>query len=62
MGRSLVLCIDLPALISQHCFTPVDDPLTLAEGIWLEDENVDDFPAAHEAWQHEGQDDSSPRR
>ena len=48
--------IDLPALIAQQGFTPLHDPLALAEGIWPEDEPVDDFLTARETWRREGED------
>ena len=48
--------LDLPELIAQQDFRPLTDPLALREGIWPEDESVDDFLAAREAWRHEGED------
>ncbi len=47
--------IDLPTLMARQGFTPLRDPLALAEGIWPEDESVDDFLAAREGWRREGE-------
>jgi hypothetical protein len=48
--------VDLPTLIDQQAVAPLTDPLALAEGVWPEDEEVDEFLAARAAWQHEGED------
>jgi hypothetical protein len=48
--------LDLPTLIAQQGFRPLTDPLALAEGIWPEDESVDDFLAARETWRREDED------
>ena len=48
--------IDLPALLAQQTATLMSDPLSEVEGIWPEEDSVDEFLAAREAWQHEGED------
>ena len=48
--------LDLPALIAQQGFRPLIDPLALTEGIWPDDESVDDFLAAREVWRRESED------
>ena len=48
--------IDLPTLLAQQAVTPMSDPLSAVEGIWPEEDSVDEFLAAREAWQHEGKD------
>lgn len=52
-ARTLPKHISLDALAAQQGFRPITDPFTLAEGIWPEDESVDDFLTAREAWRHE---------
>ena len=45
--------LDLQALIVQQGFRPLHDPLALAEGIWPEGEEVDEFLATRELWRQE---------
>jgi hypothetical protein len=53
--------VDLPTLIEQQGVVPLTDPLALAEDIWPDDEEVDEFLAARAAWQYEGEDGRSLR-
>ncbi len=48
--------IELPTLLAQQAVTPMSDPLSVVEGIWPEQDSVDEFLAAREAWQREGED------
>ena len=48
--------IDLSTLLARQAVAPMSDPLGLVEGIWPEEESVDEFLAAREAWQREGED------
>ena len=43
---------DLDTLIARQGVEPIADPMSLAKGIWPEDEPVDDFLAARVAWKH----------
>ncbi len=45
--------VDLQELIAQQGFRPLTDPLASAQGIWPEDESVDDFLEARERWRLE---------
>jgi hypothetical protein len=45
--------IDLQGLIAAQGVRPLRDPLALAEGIWPDDEAVDDFLAARDQWRHD---------
>ncbi len=45
--------LDLQELIAQQGFHPLHNPLALAEGIWPEGEEVDEFPATREMWRQE---------
>jgi hypothetical protein len=47
---------DLDAMIAQQGVTPLVDPARQAQGIWPEDESVDDFIAALACWRSEGRD------
>ena len=47
--------LDLATLIKQQDFRPVRDLADLTEGIWPEDESVDDFLNARELWRHESE-------
>jgi hypothetical protein len=47
---------DLDALIAQQGVKLLADPTHLAQGVWPEDENVDEFITALEAWRAEGRD------
>ncbi len=48
--------IDLSTLLAQQAVTPMSDPLSVVAGIWPEEDSVDEFLAAREAWQREGED------
>ena len=48
--------IDLSTLLAHQAVTPMSDPLGAVEGIWPEEDSVDEFLAAREAWQREGED------
>ena len=50
---SLPESIDLDALIAQQGLRPITDRRALSAGVWPEDESVDDFLAAREAWRRE---------
>ncbi len=52
-GERLLDRLDLATLIAQQRFRPLDDPGALAEGIWPDDEEVDDFLNARESWRRE---------
>ncbi len=45
--------LDLATLIRQQDFRPLDDLADLTEGVWPEDESVEDFLSARESWRHE---------
>ncbi len=45
--------LDLATLIRQQDFRPLDNLADLTEGVWPEDESVEDFLSARESWRHE---------
>ena len=45
--------LDLAMLIKQQDFHPVKNLADLAEGVWPEDESVDDFLNTRESWRYE---------
>jgi len=47
--------LDLATLIRQQDFHPSDNLAALIEGVWPEDESVEDFLSARESWRHESE-------
>ena len=45
--------LNLQELIAQQAVRPLTDPLASAQGIWPDDEKVDDFLEARERWRIE---------
>lgn len=47
--------LDLATLIRQQDFRLLDNLADLTEGVWPEDESVEDFLSARESWRHESE-------
>lgn len=47
--------LDLATLIRQQDLRLLDNLADLTEGVWPEDESVEDFLSARESWRHESE-------